>query len=57
MTDPMIVTVTDQGRIPLTKPFMLALGVTIGDKVMIFENEKTPGVVCLMKPQAPAVEV
>jgi bifunctional DNA-binding transcriptional regulator/antitoxin component of YhaV-PrlF toxin-antitoxin module len=51
MTDPTIVTVTDQGRIPLTKPFMLALGVNVGDKLMIYE--RSPGIICLVKPQAP----
>ncbi len=53
MTDPTIVTVTDQGRIPLTKPFMEHLGIQVGDKLMIFE--KAPGVVCLAKPVAPEV--
>ena len=47
----MIVTITDYGRIPLTKPFMAALGVKVGDKLMLYE--KAPGIVCLAKPQAP----
>jgi len=51
MTDPTIVTVTDQGRIPLTKPFMLVLGVAVGDKLMIYEVSS--GIVCLVKAQAP----
>jgi bifunctional DNA-binding transcriptional regulator/antitoxin component of YhaV-PrlF toxin-antitoxin module len=51
MPEPMIVTITDYGRIPLTKPFMAALGVKVGDKLMLYE--KAPGIVCLAKPQAP----
>lgn len=55
MTDPIIVTVTDQGRIPLTKPIMLALGVAVGDKVIVFVSEKNEGVVYLKKAEAPEI--
>jgi len=53
---PMIVTVTKPGRIVLTKPFMELLGVGVGDKLMIFENEKAEGVACIMKATTPELE-
>ena len=56
MPQPMIVTVTKPGRIVLTKPFMELLGVGVGDKLMIFENEKAEGVACIMKATTPELE-